>query len=369
MHNSVQLMKLLFNLFIKKIRGQSGRIFICWVYTYLKVLNKNKMKAIIKKYSWLLVIAIPIVILGLTYFIFHTSHPLFQGYVEGENLYLAAPFDGKLIKKSVSRGEPVKKDQLLFQIDPKPESMAVDQLDEAQKEAQYLTIDLEKPRRALEIQALEDQVYIIDANLTLANIRLKRYNELYQKQAVDLDHVDEARSYVKQLEATKAQAVANLDLGMMGARVDQIKAQHARLSQARLALALGRWKLSQKTVNAPTEGLIFDTYYQEGEFVPAGHPIASLLPCENIRIEFFVPARVLPKLRLNQAVEFTCEGCASVNKAVINYISPEAEYIPPLVYSRENSDKIVFRIKAKIVDPLPFKPGQPVDIMRFEDAK
>lgn len=329
------------------------------------------MKATLKKYNRPLAIAIAIAfaVLSLIYFIFHTPRPLFQGYVEGENLYLAAPYEGKLVKKAVSRGDHVDKDQVLFQIDPKPESMAVEQLAEGQKEAEYLTIDLEKPRRALEIQALEDQVYIVDASLALANIRLKRYNELYQKQAVDLDHVDEARSYVKQLEATKAQAVANLDLGMMGARVDQIKAQHARLSQAHLALSLGMWKLSQKTVSAPTDGLIFDTYYQEGEFVPAGHPIASLLPRENIRIEFFVPARTLPKLQLNQTVEFTCEGCASVNKAVINYISPEAEYIPPLVYSRENSDKVVFRIKAKIVDPLQFKPGQPVEIMRFEDAK
>ncbi len=48
------------------------------------------------------------------------------------------------------------------------------------------------------------------------------------------------------------------------------------------------------------------------------------------------------------------------NQATIRYISPKAEYIPPLVYSRENNDKLVFRVKASIEHPSQFKPGQPV---------
>ncbi len=326
------------------------------------------MKAILKKHAPSFLIAITLCVLSLFYLIFHTPRPLFQGYVEGENFYLASPFEGKLVKKHVSRGEFVQKNQVLFQIDPNPEVIMERELLQAQKEAEYLKIDLEKPHRALEIKALEDQVQIVDATLTLAKIRLKRFSELYQKQATDLDHVDETRSYVKQLEASKAQAIANLDLSMLGARVDQVNAQDARLLQAKEVLAAAVWRLSQKTLSAPADGLIFDTYYQEGELVAAGRPIASLLPRENIRVEFFVPARILPTLRLNQVVHFTCEGCQTLNKAIINYISPEAEYIPPLVYSRDNSDKIVFRVKARILEPLQFKPGQPVEITRFEDA-
>lgn len=338
-------------------------------YTQAKVLNKNNMKAIPQKYGRLFLILSVIALLSLGYVFSHRHEPLFQGYVEGENLYLSSPFEGKIVKKAVSRGERVKKNQLLFQLDPNPEAIGVEQLKQSQQEAEYTKADLEKPRRALEIQALQDQVRIVEANLTLAKIRLKRYNELYEKQAVDLDHLDEARSHLEQLQATKAQAVANLDLGMMGARVDQVNAQNTRIVQARHALEVGVWKLAQKVLTAPVDGIVFDTYYQEGEFVPAGRPVASLLPRENIRIEFFVPARFLPKIELNQLVDFTCEGCAPINQAKITYISPEAEYIPPLVYSRENSDKIVFRIKAKILDPSHFKPGQPVEIMRFEHAK
>jgi HlyD family secretion protein len=329
--------------------------------------KKNNMKAIPKKYFRLLFMISALFVLSLFYFFNRTPTPLFQGYVEGENLYVASSLEGRLVKRNVERGQRVKKGELLFQIDPKPESIAMRQLAEEKKEAEYVKIDLEKPRRPLEIQVLQDQVDIADANLILANIRLKRYNELYTKQATDLDHLDEARSRVKELEASKAQAVANLKLGQMGARIDQIQAQDTRVSQAHFATEIGAWKLSQKTLRAPVDGLVFDTYYQEGEFVAAGHPVLSLLSTQNIRIEFFVPARILPQLHLNQIVYFNCEGCQAENQAVIHYISPEAEYIPPLVYSRENSDKIVFRVKAKISEPLQFKPGQPVEIMRFGD--
>lgn len=297
------------------------------------------------------------------------SNQTYQGYVEGENLYIAAPYEGKLAKKYASRGEYVKKGQLLFQVDPKLEKFLVKQLQASVNEAQFTLFDLEKPRRPLEISAFKDQIDQVEANLNLANIRVKRYTELYAKQAVDLDHLDQSKSEQHQLQALKAQSVANFELAKLGARIDEIKTQEARLEQAELALRVGEWKEQQKALEAPIDGIIFDTYFQLGEFIPAGRPIAALLPLDNVRIEFFVPASELPHLALNQNVYFTCDGCEQRNEAMINYISPEAEYIPPLVYTRENSDKIVFRIKAKIKNPQLFKPGQPVMITGFENAK
>jgi HlyD family secretion protein len=192
---------------------------------------------------------------------------------------------------------------------------------------------------------------------------------LYKKQAVDLDHLDETKTYQQQLLASKAQSIANYELAQLGARIDQIKSQQARLKQAKMALMIGEWKARQKIIESPADGIIFDTYFQQGEYVPDAKPIASLLPIDGVRIEFFVSARDLARLELNQTVYFTCEGCAKTNEALIEYISPEAEYTPPLVYTRENSDKIVFRIKANIKRPQSFKPGQPVTITGFADAK
>lgn len=326
------------------------------------------MNAIIQKHRRILFVVFVFAFLIFLYALSRQPSVLFQGYVEGENLYLASSLEGKLTKKHVVRGQSVYQNQILFQIDPVPETLEKQRLMAVKQEEEHLKADLEKPRRKPEIEALKSEVQMADVNLSLANLRLKRYTELYQKQAVDLDHLNEIQSDVKRLEAAKNEAISHLEFAQLGARPDAIKAQASRVDEALYASQLEAWKLSQKTLTAPADGFIFDTYYQEGEFVPAGRPVAALLPLGQVRIEFFVPARLLPKLKINQTVLFRCEGRESLNKALIQYISPEAEYIPPLVYSRENSDKIVFRIKAKILEPALFKPGQPVDIVRIEDV-
>ncbi len=287
----------------------------------------------------------------------------FQGYVEGENIYIACPYEGVLIHKLVSRGQAVKKGELLFQLDNNPEALLASQGKAGVAEAQAALLDLQKPRRTLEIDAIQDQINQVEANLVLANLRVKRYQDLYKKQAVELDRVDEVLTTQHGLQASKAQFQANLDLAKLGARDDQIKTQMAKLQEVKFALSVGQWKLSQKKLYAAADGVMFDTYYQEGEFTTAGKPIAALLPFTSIRVEFFVPANALPTIELNQKIQFTCEGCSKTNEAIINYISPEAEYVPPLVYTRANTENLVFRVKAQITHPTSFKPGQPVSVV------
>lgn len=293
----------------------------------------------------------------------------FQGYVESDNLLLASPFSGNLIELPVVRGEFVDKADLLFQLDPNPEALQAKQADFLLKEGQYNLEDSERPKRKPEIEVAEAQVAQVDARLRLAELRKKRYHELYTKKAGDLDRSDQARERVIELKEAKKQSEAELALAKLGARQDKIEEKKARVDLLLERAKLSKWELSQKTGYAPDAGIVFDTYYHEGEWVPAGSPVISLLIPDHINIEFFVPVAVLSKLRTTQTVYFTCEGCAAKNKAVINYISPEAEYVPPLVYSRKNYDKLVFRIKASPEKPGLFKLGQPVIITGFKYDK
>ena len=287
----------------------------------------------------------------------------YQGYVEGENIYLTSPFQGKLVQKLVERGQRVKQGQLLFVLDPNPENITVSQ-NKAQIQEELSTLhDLEKPKRPPEIDAIEDQIKQADASLALAVLRVKRYQQLYQQKAVELDRVDEVSSTQRIDEAVRAQYQANLALAKMGARPDQIEAQKAKITQTYAKHAIAEWQLAQKSIYAPTKGVIFDTYFELGEFVEAVRPIAALLPDKQIRIEFFVPAVVLTRIHLNKKIQVSCDGCQRAADAQIIYISPEAEYVPPLVYSRENEDNLVFRIKAHVAHPTTFKPGQPVRVL------
>lgn len=288
------------------------------------------------------------------------EHGHFQGYVEAENIYLASPYFGTLLILNVVRGEQVKKGQLLFKLDPNPQQLNVSQVMGELDQAKNTLIDLEKPRRIPEITAIEAQIEQANAQIQLATIRVDRFQKLYNKQATDKDSLDAAIANLQQQKQLKEQYVANLALAKLGGRDDQIKAQNAQLNSLTAKLNQAKWELNQKTVVAPANGMIFDTYYRTGEFVASQQPVVSLLIPQNIRIEFFVPLEFVAHLRLGQKINFTCEGCKPENEAVINYISPEVEYVPPIVYATDNYSKLVFRIKANIVNAMDFKPGQPV---------
>lgn len=112
-----------------------------------------------------------------------------------------------------------------------------------------------------------------------------------------------------------------------------------------------------------------DVYYREGELVPAGSPVVSLLAPENIKARFFVPEMMLGELSLGRDVVLICDGCGAPIPAKISYISREAEYTSPLIYSKENRSTLVFMIEARpaIEASRRLHPGQPLEI-RLADA-
>lgn len=290
------------------------------------------------------------------------EHGQFSGYVEGENIYLASPFYGVLKQLAVIRGQKVEKGTLLFKLDASPQDITILQVKAELAQAQNTLFDMKKPKREPEIAAIKAQIEQAESRINLAKIRVSRYEKLIAKRATDQDTVDAAITNLQQELDSKDLYLANLALALLGSRDDQIKAQQAQVDSLVAKLNEARWELAQKTLIAPATGVIFDTYFRQGEYVAAQQPVLSLLTPENIRIEFFVPLDYLSKLHVGQKITFDCEGCAPDNAAVINYVSPDAEYLPPLVYSRENNSKLVFRIKAQMKQPTLFKPGQPVTV-------
>ena len=271
------------------------------------------------------------------------------------------------MKRLVNRGQWVKKGELIFQLDSNPEILLVNQSLAELQQAKSTYKDLVRPRRAPEIQAIKDQIKQAEAQLSLALLRVKRTSDLYAKSAGNKDDMDAAQSHYEEVLHLRDQYQANLDLAKLGSREEQINAQQAQISALIAKLNQARWQLAQKRVYAPADGVIFDTYFIQGEFVASQQAVASLLTPDNIRIEFFVPAADLTALSVGRKILFTCDGCDKENHAVINYVSPRAEYVPPLVYSTDNRDKLVFRIKASLEKPTQFKPGQPVVITGFDN--
>lgn len=133
-----------------------------------------------------------------------------------------------------------------------------------------------------------------------------------------------------------------------------------RTAEARLNSA--RTRLQRRGLASPVAGSVQEVYFRAGELVPAGRPIVSVLPPGNVRVRFFVAQEFVPRLKIGDRVEVTCDGCAAGLSARISFISAQAEFTPPVIYSQEERARLVFRIEALPEAPDLVRVGQPVSV-------
>lgn len=287
-----------------------------------------------------------------------------QGYVEGEFVYIAAPFPGKLEKLFVQRGYQVKAGDPLFELENVQEKTALDEsmLRLAQIRAQLA--DAKKGKRPTEIESGTAQLKLAQVALQFAEKELVRQEKLLAAKVVSVQDVDRSRSQRDQERARVAQLKAELSTARLGSRSDQIAAIEANMRAVEAALTRSQWDLAQKRQTAPAAGVIFDTLYRTGEWVAAGRPAVVLLPPGNIKVRAFVPQPLLASIRQGDRVQVTVDGKAAPLAGTVRFISPQAEYTPPVIYSRENRQKLVYMVELGFdgAAALQLHPGQPVDV-------
>jgi HlyD family secretion protein len=286
-----------------------------------------------------------------------------QGYIEGDFVYIASPVAGALESLKVRKGDQVKTGQALFALESVAEKAARDEAEGHQAEARANLEDLRKGKRPLEIDSLKAQLAQAKSAAALAVSDLTRQERLFTDRAISAEDLDRARSTRDQDQHRVAQLEADLGTAELGGRADQIAAAEAEIRARGSALAQADWSLGQKHQNAPSDGAVFDTLYREGEWVPAGRPVVIVLPPPNIKARAFVAEPAVGALRVGQKARVLVDG-AGACLGKISFISPQAEYTPPVIYSRESRDKLLFMVEI-VFEPgiaATLRPGQPVDV-------
>ena len=294
-----------------------------------------------------------------------------QGYVEGEFVYVASPFAGALESLAVRRGAQVRVGETLFALEQVSEKAARDEAERRLGQSRANLEDARKGKRPTEIDSIKAQLKQAQAALRLSSREVVRQEGLttVPGAAVELE-VDRARSARDQDRQRVAQLQAELDTALLGSRMDQVIAAEAEVRAREAALARAEWELGQKRQQASKSGLVFDTLYREGEWVPAGRPVVVLLPPENIKVRAFVPEKRVGTIHPGDDAQVSVDGVAARYSGKISYISPRAEYTPPVIYSQESRDKLVFMVEV-VFEPSTageLNPGQPVDV-QFESAR
>jgi len=294
----------------------------------------------------------------------NSSSSTYQGYVEGKYAYLSSPVGGKLQILGVHQGDVIKKGQLIFVLDQQPEFAMVQEAMANVNAAAYDLADLKLGERPSELAAIEAQIAQAKANMEFSEQTLKRYQVLYNKHLLDKQTLDQYISQNKANEAAVETLAQNLKTAKLSSRVNELRSASSKVDAAAADLQSARWNLAQKTVYAPSNGIIHDTFYRIGEEISAYQAVASLLVPKESYVVFYIPEMVLGTIKLNEKVNISLDGNKKTYPATISFVSDAAEYTPPVIYSRETRSKLVYRIEAKFVgsNALPIKPGHPVDV-------
>jgi HlyD family secretion protein len=288
-----------------------------------------------------------------------------QGYAEADFIKVGPTQQGLLTSLYVARGSNVAKGVLLFDQDDTNDRASRDQMARQLQQAEAQLANLQAAGKPTEIEQAEAN--LADATATRDKIEtdLRRNEALLKSAAASQQIVDQQRADLRSANA-KVQglqaAVAQLRAPM--GREGEIKAQQQLVESLRAAVAMAQWRIDQRHVAAPATGVVADVLARPGETIPAGGPVVSLLPPENIFVRFFVPEPRLAEVHGGDKVAIVCDRCPAGFTATVSFISPQAEYTPPVIYSEASRAKLVYMVEARPPRERAalINPGQPVAV-------
>ncbi|MBL8531285.1 MAG: efflux RND transporter periplasmic adaptor subunit [Hyphomonadaceae bacterium] len=247
-----------------------------------------------------------------------------QGYGEADYVYLSSQDGGVITELFVREGERVEAGAPVFRLDPQRLAFSA-QSAEAQR------------------SAAAQAVRSAQANLTLAQRTFARGLELSER-----GFYPRAR-----LDADRAQRDA------AAAQLTQAQREASALAAQ---TGLARERVRDLAGAAPVAGVVQRLYQRPGEVVAPGAPIVSILPPENMKVRFFAPQALLARLPLGARVLVSCDGCGEPVEARVSFVAQEPQFTPPIIYSLDQREKLVFLVEARLTAPGPIRPGAPVDV-------
>jgi HlyD family secretion protein len=247
-----------------------------------------------------------------------------QGYGEADYVYLASQESGVVSEVFVREGDLVEAGAPIFRL-----------------EAGRIDYPLQgaNAQRA----ALAQTIEVARANAELARQNYQRTSGLFREGFVSRARLDADHA---------ALSAAN-------ARVEEARRQ---LTASSAEIGLWRQRRGDLDGAAPAAGTIERVFHRPGEVVAAGQPIAALLPPQNMKVRFFAPEAMLSRLPVGAHVSVSCDGCAAPMAATVSFVAQEPQFTPPVIYSLDQREKLVFLVEARLDGRGVIRPGMPLDV-------
>jgi HlyD family secretion protein len=318
-----------------------------------------------KQRAWLIIAGLVAVAIAIALFTLPANkEDEFAGYMEADLVLVGSEQGGRVETLSVEEGDHVKQGDPIFTLESSEQEAAVaaDKSRVAQAEAQLADVKA-RLQRPEEINVLEAALNEAKAMLVVSTNNLERAQALFDKGWTTKAALDQAIAEHDRNQAAVVEAEKKITAAQLTGRSDLIDAAAANVEAAQHALGEAEKNLAKRKVFSPANGTVEEVYFRPGEVVKEGQAVIALLPPRNLKVRFFVAEPVRAKLEIDQIVDVSCDGCPAGLKAKINFISRDAEFTPPVIFSREQREKLVFLIEARPEgETATLTAGQPVTV-------
>ena len=310
-------------------------------------------------YNWFLAL-VAVVIPGFA----EPDDQLLNGYVEADYLYVAPQSAGRITGIFASEGEKVEAGQRLATLDNTSQVAALHAAEANVAVARANLDNLQTGSRAAEIEVVRASLANAEADQHLAQITLDRSLQLSSKGLVPPAQVDTDRARLQSADARVAQLRAELEVAELPARSAQRLAAEATLEGARAEADRARAALNDRVIEAPETGLVDTVYFDRGEVAATGAPLLSIYQPDHLKAIFFIPEPQRAEFTIGDTLTLSCDGCPEGLTVNLTRLSASPQHTPPIIYSRDERARLVFRAEAMLDNPQGVLPGQPITLQR-----
>ena len=294
--------------------------------------------------------------------------PLAVGYVEGEHVLLAPVEVASVQTLAVKRGDKVFPGMVLATLEDADAKIALSEAQAALAQAEAQLANLKEGKRPEEIGVLEAARNSAAAESAENQRIAARLSGLSKRGIASAADLDTATTKLDLSRAKVAQAEANLSVARLPARDNEIRAAEQQVMRAKASHEQAAWRLSKRVIKAPDIGEISDVIRNPGDTAGPAAPVLAFLPQGAVKLKLYFSEEDHIRLTPGTLLNVHCDGCPAGLQASISYVSPDPEFTPPVIYSLENRQKLVYLVEAREAGTAHLlRPGQIVDAS-FSDA-
>ena len=283
------------------------------------------------KRSWLIALAVVVVVgAGVAWWLLSKPKlpPGFaggNGRLEAQPINVSSKYAGRLLTVVPKEGDMVEAGQVVATIDTEP-------LEAQLRAAQSKIVEAQNNLRTARAQVSATQ-----AQLNLANEEYRRAAKLVTTGAISAQERDADFSKVEVTRANLAGYQAQVTRAQSS--IDGATAESERLQAV----------IKDNTLRAPLRARVQSRIHEPGEVVAEGEPVLSLLDLSDVYMYIFLPTDSAGKIRLGSEARVVLDAIPQYPiRAVVNFVSPNAQFTPKTVETAEERYNLSFKVKLQL---------------------